>query len=338
MSSSTDAEVMSGSVTGLAAGPWLVVANPTAGGVTRTLVDEVVSAVAEVSGEVSVRWTTAAGEATEIAASVAAAGADAPAALVSVGGDGTARELAEGLARGLGRWPGGATGSGGTALLVLPGGTGNSTARALWGQLPIHEVLRVLAAGGCRVRQLDLLRLVEDDRAIALGASSGLIADVTRVALKYPEIRGRERYHKALGEVLSAPAPYPGTITVDGHLLHDGLTLLATVGGGRHRVGTFEVLPLSVLDDGLLDVCVVDGGLPMSAIGELAPHVMGGTHVGRPGVAYAQGRTVRIERSDGEPLPFESDGEVRPGGGTAVTLEVVPGAVPVLAPGAAVAG
>lgn len=337
MSSSTDAEVQSGTVTGLAAGPWVVVANPTAGGVTPGLVEEVAAAVAEVAGEVSVEWTTAVGSATSLARDLASS-ADAPAAVVSVGGDGTARELAEGLARGLGRWPGGTPGAGGTALLVLPGGTGNSTARALWGLLPTRDVLQVVAAGGCRVRQLDLLRLVEDDRAIALGASSGLIADVTRVALKYPEIKGRDRYNKALGEVLSAPAPYPGTITVDGTVLHDGLTLLATVGGGRHRVGTFEVLPLSVLDDGLLDVCVVDGGLPMAAIGELAPHVMGGTHVGRDGVAYAQGRSVRIERSDGRPLPFESDGEVWPGGGTAVTLEVVPGAVPVLAPGAAVAG
>jgi diacylglycerol kinase (ATP) len=337
VSSSTDAEVQSGSVTGLAAGPWVVVANPTAGGVSPTLVDEVVSAVAEVSGEVSVHWTTSVGSATEFAASIAA-GPSAPAALVSVGGDGTARELAEGLARGLGRWPGGSTSDSGTALLVLPGGTGNSTARALWGQLPTHEVLQVIAAGGCRVRQLDLLRLVEDDRAVALGASSGLIADVTRVALKHTDIKGRERYHKALGEVLSAPSPYPGTITVDGTVLHEGLTLLATVGGGRHRVGTFEVLPRSVLDDGLLDVCVVDGALPMAAVGELAPHVMGGTHLGRDGVAYAQGRTVRISRSDGEPLPFESDGEVWPGGGTTVTLEIVPGAVPVLAPGVAVAG
>jgi diacylglycerol kinase (ATP) len=221
---------------------------------------------------------------------------------------------------------------------VLPSGTGNSTARALWGQLTVAEVLREVAAGSCRVRQLDLARLVEDDRAVVLGASSGLIADVTRVATGFPDVRGRERYHRALAEVLSRPSPYPGRVLVDGEVLHDGMTLLATVGGGRHRVGTFEVLPRSVLDDGLLDVCVVDGGMTPQEIGALAPHVMGGTHLGRSGVAYGQGRQVRIERTDGEPLPFEHDGEVWGAGAGAVTLDVVPGGVPVLAPGIAVAG
>jgi len=323
-----------------------VVANPAAGAVTEELVESLVSTAGELAGSADVRWTGAAGDATRMAASAAGAADPEPVAVLAVvGGDGTAREAADGLARGLGRWPAGhpggpgaAGGGAGPALLVLPAGTGNSTARALWGHLSAADVLQAVADGGCRVRQLDLIRLVEDDRAVALGASSGLIADVTRVAAGFSHVRGRERYHRALGEVLSRPAPYPGRVSVDGTVLQDGPTLLVTVGGGRHRVGTFEVLPRSVLDDGLLDVCVIDGGLPPAAVGELAPHVMSGTHIGRRGVAYAQGRRVTIERTDGRPLPFESDGEVRPGDGTAVTLEIVPAAVPVLAPVDPVAG
>ena len=111
-----------------------------------------------------------------------------------------------------------------------------------------------------------------------------------------------------------------------------------TVGGARHRVGTFEVLPRSVLDDGALDVCAVRGWTCDQERAELAQRIMTGTHLGHPGVAYVQGRQVRLTRDDGEPLCFEHDGEMWQGRDGVLTLQVVPAAVPVLAPLLAVAG
>jgi diacylglycerol kinase (ATP) len=214
---------------------------------------------------------------------------------------------------------------------VLPGGTGNSTYRALWGERPWEDVLSAVLHGDAQVRDLDLARIVERDRAALLGASAGLIARVTAVAAGLTGVPGREKYHQALGLVLADPTSYRGRVLVDGAEVHSGPTTMVTVGGGKHRAGIFEVLPQSVLDDGLLDVCVVAGGLDEATRAELAPLVMTGAHIGHPAVRYVRARRVKVERTDGEPLCFEYDGDVLPDAGAAVSLAVVPAAVPAFA-------
>jgi len=319
----------------------LVVANPAAGAAGPDLIAQVVQHCGKYGDEVRTELTGHPGHARDLVAA-ALAGA-APDVIVTVGGDGTAREAAEGAARGLGRWPGGRSGSGaetGAALLMLPAGTGNSSSRALWGDRPWEELVE-LALGSpaqTRVRHLDLLRIAEGDRAVLLGASAGFIAAVTEAALSFGEVTGRDRYLQAMAATFASYRPYPGTVTVDGKPLQAGPTTLVTVGGARHRVGTFEVLPRSVLDDGALDVCAVRGWSSEEERAELAQRIMTGTHLEHPGVQYAQGRRVRLTRDDGEPLCFEHDGEMWQGRDGALTLEIVPGAVPVLAPVLPVAG
>jgi diacylglycerol kinase (ATP) len=115
---------------------------------------------------------------------------------------------------------------------------------------------------------------------------------------------------------------------VDGDVVHSGATLLANVGGNRFRGGAFELLPHSVLDDGLLDVCVI-GGEHRAA--DMLALTRSGAHVGVPGVVYARGRKVRIERVDDRPLWFEHDGEVVDPPRGSYTLTAVSSAVPVIA-------
>lgn len=112
---------------------------------------------------------------------------------------------------------------------------------------------------------------------------------------------------------------------------------LVAVGGARHRSGTFQLLPRSVLDDGLLDVCVV-AGVDATGFVELAGAVMEGSHLSDPRVSYAQGSTVVVERTDGQPLIFESDGDVWDSPELSVTVTVSAVPVPMFAPGAPVAG
>jgi diacylglycerol kinase (ATP) len=261
---------------------------------------------------------------------------DAPEVVLVIGGDGTVREAAEGIARAARPGPR-------PALLIAPAGTGNSVHRALWGDLPWPEVLRTaLGTRATVIRRLDIAWAGDRERAVGgravgeravlLGAATGFVAEVTARARELAEVAGRERYHRAMGEVLPTYRPYPGRVTVDGTVLHKGPTTMALVGGARHRVGTFNVLPRSELDDGLLDICVIDGDLSTAERDELALHIMAGTHLGRRGVHYAQGRHVLLERTDALPLTFEHDGELWPSAPRSVELRVSPGAVPALAP------
>ncbi len=262
--------------------------------------------------------------------------------MIAVGGDGTVRTVAEGLARGIGRLPsetGGAVAAvhdeegspqGDPPLLVVPGGTGNSVYRSLWEDHPWLDVLDDALAGRARVRDLDLLRIAETGSIVLLGASAGLIAEAVHISATLTGVAGRERYQVAAITALEHHTPFPARVTVDGVVLHDGATTLIAIGGARHRSGTFQLLPRSVLDDGLIDVCAI-GGVDPGAFVELAGVIVAGEHVGRPEVAYAQGHSVTIERTDGTPLCFEHDGDLWQRSDRSLTLEIVAAAVPAFA-------
>lgn len=249
-------------------------------------------------------------------------------ALVAVGGDGTVRTCAEAAA------------GGDVPMAIVPAGTGNSLYRALWEDRPWPEVLAEALDDGARVRQVDLLRVTGGDSATVatamLGVSAGLIAEVVQVSEELAGVSGRERYSAATGPALEAHVPFPARVVLDGEVLVEGPVSLVAVGGARHRSGTFQLLPRSVLDDGLLDVCVIRG-VDAAGFIEMAGAVVAGEHLGLPGVAYGQGRSVRIERTDGEPLAFEHDGDVWPAEDRAVEL-AVSGSVKVLAPPVPAAG
>lgn len=306
----------------------LVIANPMAGGSSPEVIGEVIRTCARYLASVELLRTEFPGHAEEIAAKLGTRGG--PDVVVAVGGDGTAHEVAAGLAR----LAGDVSTAGAPALLVIPMGTGNSFYREIWADRPWPEALDVgLAGGRSRVRRLDMARIAETRTPVLLGACSGLVADALVTAQGWcTELSGRDRYGRAVALTLEKFEPYPGKVTVDGTVIHSGPTVLANVGGGRHRGGRFQVLPRSVLDDGLLDVCVIGGAL----LAELPGVTLDGGHVGRAGVAYARGRCITVERTDGLPLSFEHDGEVLIGSATRYTLDVLPGVVPVLAPADAV--
>jgi diacylglycerol kinase (ATP) len=315
----------------------LVVANPVAGGGSGALADEAVERCRAARAEVEVVTTEAPRHAVELVAA-AAGGRARPEFVLAVGGDGTVAEVAEGLARGLRRWPAGGADDGGPPLLVVPAGSGNSAYAALWGTAPWPELLAAALRGQCAPRAVDLLRVVEADRASFLGVNVGLVARIAELiearkaeAQEGPPQDPQQRYWEAIGDALRTLAAFPARVAVDGEVLYEGGATLATVGGVRRfGHGSFDVLPRSLLDDGLLDACVIaevseDG---LAALVQLVP---AGRHLDRPEVAYAQGRAVEITRTDGAPLSLEHDGDPRPAGAT-VTLTVVPAAVPTLTP------
>lgn len=320
----------------MAATRVLIIANPAAGTVTPDLVWELVRVCRRQVRDVSVRWTTAPGEATGIARRAAEStpmpiahraltypsifSPDAPrTVVVAVGGDGTVREVAAGLAS---AWQGASP----TPLLIVPAGAANSCYHTLFGDSPWQSTVDSLLASSA-VRLLDLAHVA--GRLVFAGASAGFSARAIHEARALTTHTGPSRHHAALPHLIPRCHPYPGRVVVDGRVVHSGPTLLANVGGSRFRGGSFELLPDSVPDDGLLDVCVLGGEHPAEEMMELTRT---GAHLSRPGVVYERGRRITIERTDGRPLWFEHDGEVLPLGPTEYTIDIVPAAVPVLTP------
>jgi diacylglycerol kinase (ATP) len=321
----------------------LVLVNPAAGGVDAPEVEELLLECERRCGSVErVETSAVEGGVGEVQHAMSAAGArgEPPDWIVVAGGDGTAAEAAEGLARARGCWPGGHAAEGGPAILPMPLGSGNTVHRALWGDRTWRETLQAALAGECEARLLDMVCLCGDDEGSMLGVNVGILARIGHlIEARKAEERAAsgtittddaatgERYAAAIAQAIEEHEPFPARVTVDGSLVHEGPTTLATIGGlGRFLRGNFNFLPHSKLDDELLDVCVFTdfGG---QAFFEAAASAMSASHLGQPGVVYAQGRGVEVERTDGEPLMIEHDGNPRPASERA-SLRVVPRVVP----------
>jgi diacylglycerol kinase (ATP) len=299
-----------------------IIANPAAAGISEGLVKQVASEFSVISSHVEVAWTRAPGDAGRYA--VDAATSAAAGVIVAVGGDGTLADVCAGLAH---------IPMNAAAVLALPAGSGNSSARNLWGDLTWEQVLQTAGTiDNCIVRRLDLLRLVEPGITILLGASTGFLAEVLISARNAePALAGMDRYFAGAARVMQNMPAHPTRVTVDGHVLCDSPVSSVTVGGGRFRARQFQFLPDSVLDDGLIDVCTipaVDG----QGVRELLPLLMGGQHLSRPGVEYGRGRRIVIERTDGLPLVAEHDGDVWDGAGGTLTIDVVPDSIWAISP------
>jgi diacylglycerol kinase (ATP) len=184
-----------------------VIANPGAGSTDPTYVRGIEELCRAHSAHTEVFWTRRRVHAAALARRVACAvpGYD---AVVSVGGDGTLREVVTGLrAAEVARRP---------TLVVQPGGTANSNFRSLWDDVPWQNALTsALTGAGAEERELDLALFAELQRIVVLGTSTGLFAEATAAALDVP-VAGRARYQVALNAVQASYVPYTGRVTVDG--------------------------------------------------------------------------------------------------------------------------
>jgi len=292
----------------------LVLVNPSAAAADSSVAHEIEGWLSGRARTVRTACTRAPGHAAELVREHADAGL-----IVAVGGDGTVSELVQGM-------------TGRQILCPLPAGSGNSTARNLFGDRGWRQVLDLLDdPGAFTVGRLDLLRLVEPGVTAVLGASTGFLAQVLRDARAVdPAVRGIDRYYTAAAGVLRAMPDHATRVTVDGVVLADGPTASVAIGGGRFRAWSLQFLPESLLDDGLLDVCTIDA-LTSADIAELAPLMATGQYLGRPGVRYTRGSSVIVERTDGLPLVAEWDGSLWDAAGSRLTIEIVPNGLLALA-------
>lgn len=240
-----------------------------------------------------------------------------PDALVVVGGDGMVN-LGTNLVAGSS-----------IPLGIVPSGTGNDVSRGLG--IPIGNteaaVEQLVDCLGRPARVIDAVvvrREGQDDRWFAGVLSAGFDAIVNERAnlLRWP--RGRSRYNIALLRELVTLAPISYRITLDGVVVTTR-AMLVSVGNNTSIGGGMLVTPDALLDDGLLDVLIVE---PLTRIQFLRifPRVFRGTHLTDPRVSVRRAQRVTIEAQD---VVAYADGERI--GPLPVDIEIVPGALNVLA-------
>jgi diacylglycerol kinase (ATP) len=274
----------------LARRPVLLV-NPVSGrGEGHRLAARAAEALRRHGLEAPLHLTDHEGHAADLAARAAAGGAD---LILVVGGDGTLRDVAAGLA--------GAP----TAVALLPAGTGNDLAGAL--RLPRAPAAAVETALHGRERLLDVW--LWNELPFVNAAGVGLDAAVAAAINTRPARRGRLRaggmaaYLLALARVLRTFRPLRGRLSA-GDAGWEGAAWLIAFAGGPTYGGGLRIAPGAVPDDGLLEIVIV-GDVSRAELVCNLPGLLRGTHVRHPRV-----QVLRASRAE---LTLEAESVARAG-------------------------
>lgn len=239
--------------------------------------------------------------------------------LLAMGGDGTFQALAN------------AAIGADVVLGVLPIGGGNDFAAALGLPSDPIKAAEVLMVGQPRV--VDLVRAQTADgrpRLYAGGGGVGLDTEAARYASgAYRHLPGRLRYIASALRALVGYAPIAVRLDFSESDFppFEAKSLLAAVLNSPTYGAGLRLAPDATVDDGSLHVVVI-AALSSFEILTLLPRLMGSGELRTSRVKRWRVRRVRLTTD--RPCLFHGDGEIL--GPTPVEIEVVPGAVRVLAP------
>ncbi len=285
----------------------LVILNPTSGrGSGSRSIEAIRAAMAEAGVEFDLELTTRPGEAIIMAANAQARGYPIVAA---AGGDGTINEVINGMAQAT------PTGAPVATLAILPVGTGNDFSDMVGAPRKLITAAQAIRRGNTRQVDLGHAQIETAQGSISRyfdnNVGLGLEAQVTLESRKITWLRGFAVYLLAVFKSLRA-FQYPHTqiewIDAQGHPQRvDQPSLMVSIGNSRRTGGGFYITPDAELDDGLLDVGIVQS-LSVPKVLMLLPQVMIGAHRNHPAIRLVRCRSLVLQCAPSTPL--HTDGEV----------------------------
>lgn len=283
-----------------------MIANPHAGSADSS------EGIARRAADVGWRWQWARSseDTVRLARRAAEAGAY---RIVAAGGDGTVHLVVQGILSTAAR----------PILAVLPLGTGNDLARTLGFGVEPEEVLSELIAG-TDVRSIDLARarVGRYRRVLINGSAGGFSGEVDRALDAETKARwGAWAYVRGALEVLGDLPCYRVRARVDGVALPPLDCVGVTVMNGRTSGGGLAVAPDADLEDGRLDLLMVEHASKLALAGVAAQLRTGGAPES-PHARHHAGALIEL-RAD-PPMPINVDGELL-GDVRTATWQVLPG-------------
>ncbi|MCW5979003.1 MAG: diacylglycerol kinase family lipid kinase [Bryobacteraceae bacterium] len=243
--------------------------------------------------------------------------------IAGIGGDGTINEIANGMLE-----------AGGEARIgILPFGTGGDLRRTLAIPRKWRDAMDVLADG--RTLEIDagkVAYLAPDGRArsryfvnlVSFGMGGEVAAHSNNVLTP---LGGRAAFLYASAVKLLAYRGRRVELALDGGSPLSHKVLNVAVGNGRYHGGGMHVCPEAVLDDGLLEVTVIED-LGLLTLARDLSYLYDGRILAHPKVRHFRARSVRA--TSPEITRIEVDGEAL--GSLPVEITILPKRLKVLAP------
>jgi YegS/Rv2252/BmrU family lipid kinase len=220
----------------------------------------------------------------------------------------------------------------GAVLGVLPGGRGNDFARVLG--IPEDPVAACATIADGIVRPIDLGLVIEarpgaSAQAFVGIASVGFDSDANRIANEAPAWLGALVYAYGALRALLTWRPARFEIELDPPSERRAFTAF-TIGACNSKAygGGMRAAPGALLDDGLLDVVILESVSKLAFLTRILPKVFSGKHVHEPGVRVFQAKEVTITCE--RPFTMYADGD--PIGQLPVRVRALRGAVKMLTP------
>lgn len=287
-------------------GSLCLLCNPVAGtGKAAKALEEVKSLLQQAGVRYTVKETQYPGHGTELARQAAREGCT---TLCALGGDGSVREAAQGLA------------GTGCVLGIIPCGTGNDFVKPLGIPTDIPGAVDVLLYG----KILKVNRCRANDQPFINVAGFGFDVDVLDSVelFKAGTKSGRLAYLKGLFHALGHFHLRQVEYSIDGGQSVSCDCLLIAAGNGTHIGGGLGITPKADPTDGLLDFCIIHDVRGLGDVLALLPAFFRGTFLKKTRyVTYCRGKRLfaqcqppsRIqvdgERMEGTPVTFSTEEE-----------------------------
>jgi diacylglycerol kinase (ATP) len=283
-----------------------VILNPSAGSVREA--DELAERIGRLL-EADVRLTTKAGSAARLARTAIRNGAK---LIVAAGGDGTLNGVINGVAEN----------AAAVRVGLIPLGTGNDFGRSLGIPTDLEAAIEVVRAG--KTRAIDLVRVTSDKVRyfinVSAGGFSGLVNEKLTPRLK--KTWGPLAYLRSAAAALPELRAYQTTLAFDNSesLMLDLYNVV--VANGRYVAGGALIAPEASVDDGLLDIILIQKrSAPELAL--LAGAVALGTHLSSDAIVFRRAAKLTVNSKPG--MWFNVDGELV--GNEPARFEILPRAL-----------
>lgn len=320
---------------------YMFIVNPvSANGTTKEKWNEYRDQLEAVFGKFDFKLTTEPRHATKLTRDALLAGYD---TIISVGGDGTMNEVANGFFE-----HDGTQVNPDARLAVFSLGTGCDYIKTLEHKKGIEDVIAVLkrdkekVIDGCWVITTDATAEKSTiDATIASGGKStagekrfylnigdsGLGGATTlRVNQKSKVLKGFLSFLIGALYTLFTYQDKKAKVTLDGKVIAEGLINSVIVANGKYFGGGMRVAPDAIMDDGLLDIVIIHH-MSRLMLFKSFPSIYSGNHIKNRYCSFHKGKHVTVE-TFGDDMLTEIDGEQV--GTTSAEFGIIPNSIKVL--------
>jgi YegS/Rv2252/BmrU family lipid kinase len=244
-----------------------------------------------------VSYTSHHGDAIELAQKAADKGMD---LIVSIGGDGTVNEIVNGIMKS----------KNDPSLGIIPLGWANDFIKSTDIPSDIIKACKILVRG--KIKKIDI-GVINNQIYFANICGVGFDAEVAHLANqlknRHPNWNSLNAFVYVFATIKKLLSPFSCRnvkIKFDGQEIHSKILFIA-VSNGKIYGGRFKITPEAILDDGLLEICLVEEMGRFKYL-SIIPKVFKGTHASIKGINFYRAKEVVIQFS--EPVLAQTSGEV----------------------------